>query len=51
MAKFGAVLFSVDFDPLRGPNPESNECQAGTVEEFEKIKMASKMAADSGNGP
>jgi len=48
-AKFGAVLFSVDFDSLGGPNQESTGCQAGTIEEFEKSKMASKMAANSLN--
>ena len=48
-AKFGAVLFSVDFDSLGGPNQESTGCQAGTIEEFEKSKMAYKMAANSLN--
>ena len=29
-----------------GPNQESTRCQAGTIEEFEKSKMAYKMAAN-----
>ena len=48
-AKFGAVLFSADLDPLGGPNQESTGCQAGTLEKFETSKMAAKMAANSLN--
>ena len=48
-AKFGAVWFSADLDPLGGPNQKSTGCRTGTLEEFEKSKMAAKMVANSLN--